>query len=75
MVRKISELGRGYDLIVIKKEEDGIYWGSSKGLLIKFPSNQELKIGQTHFVGHRSVIEKKLPDGAIKGFKEKINFK
>ena len=59
MVRKIRELGRGYDLIVIKKEEDDIYWGSSKGVWVKFASNQELKNGQTHFVRYRAVIEKK----------------
>ncbi len=69
------ERGLGYELIVVKKEEDGIYWGMAKGLLVKFPSNQELKIGQRYFVRHRSVIEKKLPNDAVKEFKEKINFK
>ena len=53
------EYGRGYDLIVTKKEKDGVYWGSSKGLLVKFPSDQELAIGQIHFVRHTSVLEKK----------------
>ncbi len=63
--------GRGYDLVVIKKEEDNIYRGSSKGLLVKFTSNQELEIGKTYFVLHKSVLEKKLPDDVIKKFEEK----
>ncbi len=54
------EKGRGYDLVVTKKEENNIYWGSSKGILVKFSSDQELKIGQIHFVTHSSVIEKKM---------------
>ncbi len=63
--------GRGYDVVVIKKGEDNIYWGSSKGLLVKFASNQELEIGKIYFVLHTSVIKKKLPDDAYKEFKEK----
>ncbi len=58
---KKMEKGRGYDLVVTKKEEAGVYWGSSKGLLVKFNSNQELEIGQIYFVTHSSVIEKKMP--------------
>ncbi len=54
------EKGRGYDLVVTKREEDNIYWGSSKGLLVKFHSNQELAIGQIYFVTHSSVLEKKM---------------
>ncbi len=55
------EKGRGYDLVVTKREEDNIYWGSSKGLLVKFASNKELEIGQIHFVTHSIILEKKMP--------------
>ncbi len=54
------EKGRGYDLVVTKKEENNIYWGSSKGVLVKFHSDQELEIGKVHFVTHASVLEKKM---------------
>ena len=49
--------GVGHKVIVIRKEEDNIYWGKTESGEIKFKSDKDLKDGEKRFVHLSEVID------------------
>ncbi len=63
--------GRGYEVTVLEKVKDDIYWGRTENLDIKFSSNENLVEGEKHFVHHTEVIGERPLRRNLKNYSKK----